>query len=292
MQETTEAKGLTEEKVASVEDITNKIIEGNSLGILKTFPDECINLIITSPPYFGCRVYGNETLGRESHPLDYIKNLFEFTKELKRVLKKNGSFYLNMGDVYYGTKGFHRGNKEDYKRKTHKHYKEHQLAPEDGKYLQLKQLLLLPPRLAIMMQEDGWIVRNQNLWEKPNPVPSFSKDRRMPVYEYFYHFVKSKDYYFDYETAKKLDHHRDIVRCGIESFGDHQATFPEKLIAPFIKATSKAGDLVLDPFGGSGTVGKVAKRTDRNYVLIELNPEYCEIARDRVKECDMSWMTD
>lgn len=275
-----------------IDEFINKVICGDSLEVMKEIPDDSINLIITSPPYFGCRVYGNEVVGRESHPLDYIKDLFAFTQEIKRILKKDGSFYLNMGDIYYGVKGFHRGYKPEHARKTHKHYGHHDLAKADGKYLQAKQLLLLPPRLAIMMQEDGWIVRNQNLWEKPNPIPSFSDDRRMPVYEYFYHFVKSPNYYFDFDLAKKLDHHRDIIRCGIESFGEHQATFPKKLISPFIKTTSREGDLILDPFGGSGTVGAVAKWNNRNYIIIELNPEFCEICRKKIDDENVGWIDD
>lgn len=270
-------------------ELINKIICGDSLQVLREIPDESINLVITSPPYFGCRVYGSETLGRESHPLDYVKNLFQFTKEIKRVMRKDGSFYLNMGDIYYGHKGFHRGYRPEHKRKTHKHYGHHDLAPEDGKYLQTKQLLLLPPRLAIMMQEDGWIVRNQNLWEKPNPIPSFSDDRRMPVYEYIYHFVKTQDYYFDFEMAKKLDHHRDIIVCGIEPFGEHQATFPEKLIYPFIMTTSKENDMVLDPFGGVGTVAVVCQRKNRKYILIELSEENCKAAELRLKNVRGLW---
>jgi len=272
-----------------IEELIDRVTCGDSLQILREMPDESVNLVITSPPYFGCRVYGEETLGRESHPLDYVKSLFEFAKEIKRVLAKDGSFYLNIGDIYYGHKGFHRGYKPEQKRKTHKHYGHHDLAPEDGKYLQTKQLLLLPPRLAIMMQEDGWIVRNQNLWEKPNPIPSFSNDRRLPVYEYFYHFVKSQNYYFDFELAKKLNHHRDIIVCGIEPFGDHQATFPEKLIYPFIVTTSKENDIVMDTFGGTGTVGKVCIRNNRRYIIIELNETYCAEARNRLQNAKGLW---
>jgi len=267
----------------------DQIICGDSLEIIKDFPDEFFNLIITSPPYFGARCYGDETLGREANPKDYIDHLFEFTKEFKRILKKDGSFYLNIGDIYFGSKGFSR-NKGKYKRKTDEHYKEHKIVKEDGKYLQHKQLLLLPPRLAIKMQEDGWVVRNQNLWEKPNPNPSFSPDRRMPVYEYFYHFVKSKKYYFDFKLAKNLNHHRDIIKCGIESFREHQASFSEQLIAPFIETTSKEGDVVLDPFGGSGTVGIVCRRMNRRFICIELNEKYCELARKRLEENNMEWM--
>jgi len=276
--------------ISTTLDFTDSIICGDSLTVLRSFPDNFVNLIITSPPYFGCRTYGDETLGRESDPRDYIDNLLEYTKELKRVLKPSGSFYLNIGDVYFGTKGFSR-NKGKYKRKTDEHYKGHEIVKEDGKYLQHKQLLLIPPRLAIKMQEDGWILRNQNLWEKCNPIPSFSNDRRMPVYEYFYHFTKSKKYYFDFEMAKSLNHHRDIIKCGIEPFGDHQASFPEKLIYPFIKTTSKENDIVLDPFGGSGTVAVVAKRIDRKFILIELNKDYCDEAEKRLEENSMEWMT-
>jgi len=270
----------------------NQITCGDSLEVLKEFPDESVNLIITSPPYFGCRAYGDETLGRESDPREFINDLFEFTKEFKRILKKDGSFYLNLGDVYFGPKGFHKGLKPHQQRKTHHHYKDHNLVKEDGKYLQNKQLLLIPPRLAIKMQDDGWIVRNQNLWVKPNAVPSFCEDRRLPVYEYFYHFVKSKQYYFDYPLAKRLKHHRDIIECGMEPFGEHEATFPEKLIYPFIRTTSKKDDIVLDPFGGYGTVAVVCKKTNRKYISIELNPDYCEGAKKRLDDMGFGWLED
>lgn len=158
----------------------DQIICGDSKELLKKLPSNFIHLIITSPPYFGCRIYGNETLGREESPLDYVNNLLKFTTELKRVLHKEGSFYLNIGDVYFGTKGFIR-NKGRYARKTDIHYKDHKIVKPDGKYLQYKQLLMLPERVAIGMQEQGWILRNKIIWEKPNPVPSYSPDRRYPV---------------------------------------------------------------------------------------------------------------
>ena len=264
----------------------NKIIQGDSLGVLKEMPSDSVNLIITSPPYFGCRVYGNETLGREEHPLTYISDLLQFTKELKRVLHPNGSFYLNIGDVYFGSKGFSR-NKGKWQRKTDSHYKEHKIIKPDGKYIQHKQLLLLPSRVAAKMQEEsGWLLRNQIIWEKPNPIPSWSPDRRLPVYEYIYHFVKSPKYYFDYKLAKELGCHRDIIKCGIEPFGNHQATFPISLIEPLILTTSKADDVILDPFMGSGTVGVVCKKNGRRYIGIELNEKYCKDARKRIENCD------
>jgi site-specific DNA-methyltransferase (adenine-specific) len=266
----------------SEDDLINKVIQGNSLEVLKTIPDEFVNLIITSPPYFGCRVYGKETLGRELHPNEYIDNLFLYMHELKRVLHKHGSFYLNMGDVYFGSKGFSR-NKGKWERKTDHHYKEHKIVKPDGKYIQHKQLLLLPSRLAIKMQEeDGWVVRNQIIWEKPNPIPSHSPDRKLPVYEYIYHFVKDKKYFFDYAFAKKLGHHRDVIKVGIEPFGKHQATFPLKLIQPLLLITSKEQDIVMDPFMGSGTVGVAAKKNNRRYIGIELHKSHCRDAQERI----------
>ena len=172
-----------------LEPFINKIICSDSEELLKKIPSSSIHLIITSPPYFGCRIYGNETLGREESPLDYVNNLLKFTIELKRVLHKEGSFYLNIGDVYFGTKGFIR-NKGRYARKTDIHYKEHKIVKPDSKYLQYKQLLMLPERVAIGMQEQGWILRNKIIWEKPNPVPSYSPDRQYPVYEHFVPFYE------------------------------------------------------------------------------------------------------
>lgn len=264
-------------------DSINKIINGDSVEVLKQLPENSINLIITSPPYFGCRSYGNETVGREENPLDYIDKLLRFTVELKRVLAEDGSFYLNIGDVYYGTKGFSR-NQGKYKRRTDKHYEEHKIAKPDGKYLQYKQLLLLPSRLAIKMQDDGWLLRNDLIWAKDNPIPAYSPDRRLPVYEHIFHFVKSEKYYFNYDKAKELDHHRDVISCGIEPYKKHEASFPEKLVYPLIVTTSRENDIVLDPFAGSGTVPYVAKKMKRRYIGIEINSEYCNIANERLSQ--------
>ncbi|MBI4712869.1 MAG: site-specific DNA-methyltransferase [Planctomycetes bacterium] len=263
--------------------VINKIICGDSGELLRKLPSNFVHLIITSPPYFGCRSYGNETLGREESPLDYVNNLLRFTIELKRVLHKEGSFYLNIGDVYFGTKGFIR-NKGRYARKTDIHYKEHKIIKPDGKYLQYKQLLMLPERVAMGMQEQGWVLRNKIIWEKPNPVPSYSPDRRYPVYEHIFHFVKSRRYYFDLEIAKKLNNHRDIYRNGIEPFKEHQASYPVSLIKPLILTTSKENDIVLDPFMGSGTTAVAAILNNRRFIGLEINQGFCKIAEERIKE--------
>jgi len=141
---------------------------------------------------------------------------------------------------------------------------------------------MLPERVAMGMQEQGWILRNKIIWEKPNPVPSYSPDRRYPVYEHIFHFVKSRKYYFDLNMAKHLNNHRDILRCGIEPFREHQASYPESLIKPLILTTSKENDIVLDPFIGSGTTAITCIMLNRNYIGFEINEKFCNLAEKRI----------
>lgn len=138
-----------------IKDYINKITCGDALECTRDIEPESIDLIITSPPYFGCRVYGNETLERETDPREYVENILTFTNEFKRVLHSEG---LNIGDVYFGSKGFIR-NQGKYARKTDKHYKTNKIVKPDGRHLQYKQLLMTPERIAIGMQEQEWILR-------------------------------------------------------------------------------------------------------------------------------------
>ena len=274
------------ENIAQTDTLHNaeyidKTTQGDSLELLGKLAKGSIDLAITSPPYFGCRVYGNETLGRESNPIQYVKNILAYTEKIKTALKPTGSFYLNVGDVYFGTKGFSR-NKGRYARKTDQHYKEHTIVKPDGKYLQHKQQLMLPERIAIGMQEQGWILRNKIIWEKPNPVPAHAWDRRLPVYEHVFFFVKAKKYFYDYALAKQLKQHRDVIKCGIKPFVVHQATFPVELIEPFILISSSQQAVVLDPFMGSGTVGAICKKHNRHFIGFEINPSYCDLANKQI----------
>ena len=277
---------LSEKKSSNTLEI-NRIVCGDSLAVSKTIPDGVIKLIVTSPPYFLARCYGGETLGREPHPQDYLDDLYGFTREFHRILADDGSLYINLGDSYLGTKGFSR-NQGKFKRQTDQHYANHKVVKEFGRgaepdrWLRYKQLLLLPARLAQRMQEYGWILRSQIIWEKTNPLPVHSPDRRYPVYEYIFHFVKCPRYFFDLEIAKQLNHHRDVIRLPVEPFNGHPASFPEALVEPLILTTSRENDLVLDPFAGSGTVCAVAKRHGRQYLGIELNPKYVAFAEQRL----------
>jgi DNA modification methylase len=135
------------------------------------------------------------------------------------------------------------------------------------------------------MQDDGWILRNTIIWKKNNAMPVPAPDRFLPTYEYFFFFVKSENYYFDLEQSKKSTFKgKDIITVNIEPFEKHQATFPPSLIYPMIEISSKKNDIIMDPFGGSGTVGRIAKRTARKFIIIEINKEFCQVAKKSIAE--------
>jgi len=269
----------------SISEFTNRVIHGDSQEVMKSMPEDSVNLVITSPPYFGCRVYGNETVGREEDPRDYFDKIVDFARDIKRVLRSDGTFYLNIGDMYFGTKQGFGGFKGKDSRKTHKHYEGRVIAEPDGKYLQNKQLLLMPPRIAAKMQDDGWILRNTLIWHKNNAMPVPAPDRFLPTYEYIFMFAKSDSYYFNLEESKKSSFNgKDVFNVNIEAYGKHQATFPEKLVYPLIKISSKPNDIIMDPFGGSGTVGRLSKRLGRQFISIEINKDFCGIAEKSIAE--------
>lgn len=270
----------------SREDFVNKIYHEDCVKTMQSLPEKSIDLILTSPPYFNCRSYGGETVGRENHPQDYINKIVEIMDSSSRILKDSGSMYLNIGDVYFGTKGFSRNAGKWARKMSDSHYKDHKTAKQDGKWLQHKQLLLIPSRVASALQDRGWVLRNSIIWEKLNPLPSFSKDRRLPCYEYVFHFVRSKKYYFDYPLAKELSHHRDVIRTAIKPFHKHPASFSESLIAPLIRTTCPVGGVVYDPFMGSGTTACVSKKLGRSYVGSETNEEYCTLINENVENID------
>jgi len=262
----------------------NKILIGDALLVLKSLSEESVDLVITSPPYFNLRNYnvGKNALGNEIDPHIYVNNIVTFMDEIYRVLKKSGSLILNIGDKYYSNNGRHRCNIEKYKRATHKHYAELPKLKVVDNYRQMKQLLLLPAKIASQMQQTKWILRNEFIWVKGNATPNIANDRSSPATERIYFFVKSKKYFFNYDIARKLLP-TDIIKCNSEPFKKHQASFPEKLIEPFVRVMSKEGDVVLDPFSGSGTVPYVAIKYKRKFIAIDISKESCELAKERIK---------
>jgi len=195
----------------------NQVLCGDAFSILPSFPKECIDMIMFSPPYWGLRDYKIKTLpgvfakggvGLETHPQQFIERMVVLCKLLRRVLKKQGSMYLNLGDTYFssvshsdwsGTKdpNWFAGSKGDSHKFNVKRTKER------SKWLQPKQKLMMPSRVAIALQEDGWILRNDIIWHKPNHMPSSVKDRLTSSYEHIFHFVKARKYYYDLDAIRQ-----------------------------------------------------------------------------------------
>ena len=265
-----------------------RIIKGDCSESLKKLDDKSVNTCITSPPYWGLRDYNGEDkqLGMEDTPEEFISNLVDVFREVKRVLRDDGTVWLNLGDTYCGTG--HKGNYTDPKHKEGRNGQKIALNNKiDG--LKSKDLVGIPWRVALALQQDGWYLRQDIIWHKPNTMPESVKDRCTKAHEYIFLLSKNKKYYYDYEAIKedavigKKRNKRSVWTVPTKPFkGAHFATFPMDLIEPCVLAGCPEGGTVLDPFGGSGTTGLVADRNGRNAVLIELNNEYAEMARDRL----------
>jgi len=264
---------------------------------LPDLPDESVHMVMTSPPYWNLRDYGVEgQLGLEETPEEFVENLAEVFDEVKRVLRPDGSLWLNLGDTY------------------------------DDKDLQQ-----IPARVALELQDRGWILRNRVTWTKPNPMPHGVSDRLNTTTEPIFHFIKNKEYYYNLEkirgelaesTKKKLDgrlderdkipsslgnsnrkdrkggggnvdgtlatnpdgkNPGDVFDIPTEHFSEgHFAVYPPELCEKPIKATCPKDGIVLDPFAGAGTTCLKAKELGRKFIGIELNPEYADMARARI----------
>lgn len=367
------------------EKYINKIVCGDCLEGMRELPDESVNSVITSPPYWGLRDYGVEgQFGLEKTFNEYINKLCGIFDEVKRVLRKDGTCWVNLGDTYGGS-----GNgswnapieiRGKQYRKTCNIDQEYLAPPRESKNL-AKSLCLIPFRFAIEMSNRGWILRNTIIWHKPNCMPSSANDRFTVDFDYVFFFVKSKSYWFEQQFESQIDWRlRDRINGKYKNEGlanglsgeinpqgrnkrcvwtiptqpfkeAHFATFPEKLVEPMIKSGcpefvckqcgkakekimktdyivhkenpdrkkiteegreannfgsmryAKAssvhtelgytdcgcnagfeGGIALDPFAGAGTTCLVAKKLDRKYIGIEMNPEYCEMAEKRLAE--------
>ena len=289
-----------------------KILQGNCLEVLKDLPEQSVNTCITSPPYWGLRNYQEEEqLGLEDTPEEFVESLVKVFREVKRVLRDDGTVWLNLGDTYCGTG--HKGNYTDPKHKEGRNGQKIALNNKiDG--LKSKDLVGIPWRVALALQQDGWYLRQDIIWHKPNPMPESVTDRCTKSHEYIFLLSKNAKYYFDNESIKEdsvtiIKKRTRKTGTGVDSNignkgsagnngkrnkrsvwtvppkpfkGAHVATFPPDLIAPCVLAGCPEGGTVLDPFGGAGTTGLVAQQHNRDSILIELNPDYIEIAEKRL----------
>tara|TARA_B100001939_G_scaffold83780_1_gene71503 strand:- start:416 stop:1342 length:927 start_codon:yes stop_codon:yes gene_type:complete len=296
----------------------NIILQGDVINRLKDIEDNTIQCVVTSPPYWGLRDYGEDNqLGLEETPEEYVENMVNVFREVKRTLKDDGTLWLNIGDSYNTTQAGNKtwGNGVG----SNKQYAKGIIPKKRNKTLGLKpkDLVGIPWRVAFALQQDGWYLRQDIIWHKPNPMPESVTDRCTKSHEYIFLMSKSVNYYYDAESIKEktltndnINRDRDTTRlnntpgrtrmAGLKTNNyekrnkrsvwkintqpykeAHFAVFPEKLPELCIKAGSKEGDIVLDPFFGSGTTGFVAQRLYRKWIGIELNPEYIKIANKR-----------
>jgi len=329
----------------------NKIITGDVFDILKTLPDKSIHCCITSPPYWNLRDYGtgiwvggdvnckhvrtnkksknnitghknfdkmlgvgdaiqkdvcsycgarriDSQIGLEKTPDEYVKKIVNVFKEIKRILRDDGTVWLNLGDTY---------------------------SSKNNNGLKPKDLIGIPWMIAFALRNDGWYLRQDIIWKKPNPMPESVKDRCTKSHEYIFLLSKNKKYYYDYKSIKepaknwgtrdrskmrngtidpKLKHHgltgkpdeknpmknkRSVWTVVPKSFkGAHFATFPPDLIIPCVLAGCPEGGIVLDPFSGAGTTALVSKMNKRNYIGIELNPKYVKLSEKRLIDYERS----
>lgn len=258
----------------------NYLIHGNSLNVLGEIPDESVQCVVTSPPYWGLRNYQVEgQIGLEDNLDDYINNLLKIFDHIYRILKTDGTVWFNIGDVYTsGNRTYRAADKKNGARELYN-------RPKTPEGLKPKDLVGVPWRVALKLQERGWYLRNDIIWHKPNAMPESVKDRPYRNHEYLFLFSKNEHYFFNNSglvvNSQKM---RSVWKIASNSWrGLHSATFPDELILPCIKSSTKEGQIVLDPFFGTGTVGCVCEKLRRNYIAIELNKNFIKEALSRIK---------
>ena len=298
--------------------MVNKILFGDCRETLKTI-DTKAQMCVTSPPYYGLRNYGGEDkqIGMEQTPEEYIEQLVDVFRSVRDVLTDDGTLWLNIGDTYYNYRSD--GN---YPKQTVSRTKQDlpDFSPVRGNKLhnlKSKDLIGIPWMLAFALRADGWWLRQDIIWNKPNPMPESVKDRCTKSHEYIFLLSKSKNYYYDNEAIKEpvkqdwgtrdrtkgkyhnegtgLQPHSGLTKSYTTKNkrsvwtvtnkpykGAHFACFPPDLIEPCILAGSREGDIILDPFMGSGTTAMVAKKHNRNYLGCELHEDYASLQTDRI----------
>ncbi len=274
------------------------ILYGDCRETLKQFAASGIRArtCVTSPPYYGLRDYGNETnqIGLEESPEEFIAQLVEVFRGVRDVLTDDGTLWVNIGDSYYN----YRSGKGQALPKQSVASNNQDLPqirnPRRGNKLEGlkdKDLIGIPWMLAFALRADGWYLRQDIIWSKPNPMPESMKDRCTKSHEYIFLLSKNKNYYFDVDAIKEptvdqsaLKRKRSVWEVTTKPYkGAHFAVYPTELIEPCILAGSEEGDIVLDPFMGSGTTAAVAKLHKRHYIGCELHKDYEDLIGQRIK---------
>lgn len=276
------SKALREQAYYS--DDRSLVFHGDVSKVLQILVNEGVQVdsIVTSPPFYGQRDYGVDgQIGLEQHPQDFIDALVEVFERCRPILKDTGSLWVNLGDTYWSGKGAHKSSES--KQGARRFGVRPQDLPGDGIWARPKQLLLIPHRFAIAMQDAGWLVRNDNVWIKPNPIPDQVRDRSSMSHEYVFHMTKERWYYYDRApvgrqspTGGTLPPLSTWVVRPSRGNKKHKASFSEELVRIPVLATTPGNGIVLDPFGGSGTTLRFARKNGFRSIGIDLNAEYCE----------------
>jgi len=260
-------------------------LTGDSRKVLQTLPDNSVQCCITSPPYWGLRDYEHPSqIGAESSPDKYVANLVDVFRQVHRVLKKDGTLWLNVGDGYARNGGTGNCGPNAIVGNTRKLIQKRNCKVPDCWGLKDRDLMGLPWRVAFALQVDGWVLRSKVTWVKKSAMPESVRNRPTSVTEEIFLMAKSPTYFYNPEGV------REATGANLRNFwtlasdgGDkgHPAAFPRELARRCILLGSSEGDTVLDPFGGSGTTGLVAQELGRRVILIELNPEYSKVSAQR-----------
>ena len=264
------------------------ILFGDCRDTLTQF-DEKARCCVTSPPYYGLRNYGDEEnqIGHEQTPEEYVDEMVKVFRLVRECLTDDGTVWLNIGDSYY----YYRPGKGQALSKQTLAKNDQDLPTKcarrgnklDG--LKEKDLIGIPWLLAFALRADGWYLRQDIIWNKPNPMPESVRDRCTKSHEYIFLLSKSQNYYFDVDAIKEPTRRkRSVWDITKKPYKDaHFAVFPPDLIEPCIKAGSERGDIILDPFIGSGTTAMVSKQLGRDYIGCELHEEYGKLIQDRLQ---------
>jgi len=297
------------------------VLVGDAVQALQGIETESIQTCITSPPYYGLRSYCGDELqqleiGREESPKEYISNLIEVFKEVYRTLKDDGILWINIGDSYAGS-GQGVGSPLGEKQASNKGSKTKKSILLKVEGVRRKELIGIPWMLAFALREIGFMIRQDIIWNKPNPFPTSTRDRFCVAHEYLFMLTKKPKYKFNYEEALEEAAYAGISRGSSSNRyeqesatlaktydkrlkrsvwtiqpakykGAHFATMPTELVLPCLKTATDREDIVLDPFMGSGTVADVATRNRRRFVGIELNPDFTELATTRIRVSEIS----
>lgn len=302
---------------------------GDCLEVMRTLPKASVQCCVTSPPYYGLRDYGHaDQIGLEQSPEEYVAKLVAVFREVQRVLKDDGTLWLNLGDSYAN------GGRQSRDTDDKLSQRGMNVRPDDG--AKPKDLLGIPWRVAFALQADGWYLRQDIIWHKPNPMPESVRDRCTKAHEYLFLLAKSWRYWWDAEAMQEMATDPETMRGRVRPSADplyvqtgdkgsgryrsnlhniaprdtrnrrsvwtiatkphsgaHFAVMPPALVEPCILAGSRPGDVCLDPFSGSGTVAAVAASLGRQAIGIELNPEYQSLAIERIRDAqrqpDLLW---